>query len=56
MPFGMAGAAEAFQRFMRDAQAVCEARHQVLLMEMEEHLQEPSDSSEPPEARHQSGS
>ena len=56
MPFGLAGAAEAFQHCMRDAQATCKARHQSLLAEMEEHLLEPSGPSEPPEARHRSGS
>ena len=56
MPFGLVGAAEAFQHYMRDTQTACEARHQVVLAEMEEHPQEPSGPSEPPEARHRSGS
>ena len=56
MPFGLLGAAEAFQCCMRDALMACEARHQVILAEMEEHLQEPPGPSKRPEARHQSGS
>ena len=38
MPFGLPGVAEAFQHCMRDAQTACEARRQVILAEMEEHL------------------
>ena len=52
MPFGLAGAAEAFQRCTRDAQTACEARHQAVLAEMEE----PLGPSESPEARPWSGS
>ena len=56
MPFGLAAAAQAFQRCMRDAQVACEAKRQAILAEMEEHPQEPSCPFEPPEAQHQSGS
>ena len=56
MPFGLVGVAEAFQRYMRDAQTACKARHQAVLAEMEEHLQEPLGPSESPEARYQSDS
>ena len=56
MPFGLAGAAQAFQCCMRDARTACEVRHQAILAEMEEHLQEPPGPSKPPEARHQSDS
>ena len=41
---------------MRDALTACEARHQAILVEMEEHLQEPLGPSESPEDLHQGGS
>ena len=56
MPFGLPGAVVVFQRCMRDALEDREARHQAILAEMEEHLQEPPGPSGPSEARHQSGS
>ena len=56
MPFGLVGAAEAFQHYMRNTQAARNARHQAILAEMEERLQESPGPSEPPEARHRSGS
>ena len=56
MPCGLPGAAVVFQRYMRDALAACEARHQTTLAEMEEHPQEPPGPSGPPEAWGQGGS
>ena len=56
MPFVLAGAAEVFQRCMRNAQMSCEARHQALLAERKEHLQEPLGPSESPKAQCRSGS
>ena len=56
MPFGLPGVAVVFQRCTRDALAAREARHQAILVEMEEHPQEPPGPSGPPEARHQGGS
>ena len=45
-----------FQRYIRDALAGRKAGRQAILVEMDEHLQEPPGSSGPPEAWHQSSS
>ena len=56
MPYGLPNAAVVRQRLMRSILEAQAARHSTVLAEMEEHLQEPPEPSEPPEARHQSGS
>ena len=56
MPFGLPSATVVFQRCTRDALAAREARLQAILVEMEEHPQEPPGPFRPPEARGRGGS
>ena len=56
MPFGMPSVASAYQRNLRRALATQEARHHVVLMEMEMVLKEPPGPLEPPEAQGPGGS
>ena len=56
MSFGLLNVGAMFQCYMQGVLGAHEARHQAILAAMEEHLQEPSIPSEPPEARHRSGS
>ena len=56
MPFGLLNAAATYQRHLRSILAAQEARHHVVLAEMETVLKEPPGPPEPPEAQGPGGS
>ena len=56
MPFGLPNAAAAHQRHMRSILEAQEARHHVVLAEMEMVLEEPPGPPEPPKAQGSGGS
>ena len=56
IPFGLVSLATAYQRNLRSILAAQEARHHVVLTEMETVLKEPPGPLEPPEAKGPGGS
>ena len=56
MPFGLPSMVAAFQRNPRSVLVTQEARHHVVLAEMEMVLEEPPGPPEPPEAQGSGGS
>ena len=56
MPFGLPSVSFVYQRNLRCTLATQEARHRVVLAEMETVLKEPPEPPEPPEAQSSGGS